>query len=112
MLLMVEKETRGRICHAIHRYAKGTNKYMKNYDKNKDSSYLIYLNANNLYDREMSQKLSVDGFEWIKNTSKFNGKFIKDYDENSGKGYILEADVEHLKSLHNLHNVYHFYQKK
>ena len=48
MLLMIEKGIRGGICHAIHRYAKGNNKYMKNYDKNIISSYLEYLNANNL----------------------------------------------------------------
>ena len=42
MLLMVEKGTRGRIYHATHRYAKADNKYMKNYDKNKESSYLQY----------------------------------------------------------------------
>ena len=39
MLSMIEKGIRGRICHAVHRYAKANNKYMKNYDKNKDSSY-------------------------------------------------------------------------
>ena len=39
MLSMIEKGVRGGICHAIHRYAKANNKYMKNYDKNKDSSY-------------------------------------------------------------------------
>ena len=42
MLLMVEKGTRGRIYHATHRYAKADNKYMKNYDENKESSYLQY----------------------------------------------------------------------
>ena len=67
MLLMVEKGTRGRICHAIHRYAKANNKYMKNYDKDIESnsielSYLIYLDANNLYGWGMSQKLPVNGF--------------------------------------------------
>ena len=49
MLLMVEKGTRGGICQAIHRYAKANNKYMKNYDKNIESSYIEYLDANNLY---------------------------------------------------------------
>ena len=67
MLLMVEKGTRGGICYAIHRYAKANNKYVKEkYDKNKESSYLIYLGANNLYGWVMSQKLSVDGFQWKK----------------------------------------------
>ena len=49
MLLLVEKEIRGGICHSVHRHAKANNKYMKKYDKNKESSYLIYLDANNLY---------------------------------------------------------------
>ena len=66
MLLMVEKGIRVGICHAIHRYAKANNKYMKNYDKNKESSYIQYLDANNLYGRVISQKLSVDGFKWKK----------------------------------------------
>ena len=63
MLLMVEKGTRGGICHSIYRHAKANNKYMKNYDKNKESSYIQYLDANNLYRWAMSQKLSVDGFK-------------------------------------------------
>ena len=66
MLLMVEKGIRGGICHAIHRYAKANNKYMKHYDKNKESSYIQYLDAKNLYGWAMSQKLPVDGFKWKK----------------------------------------------
>ena len=54
---MVEKSIRGGICHTIHRYAKANNKYMKNYNKNIESSYLMYLDANNLYEWAMSQKL-------------------------------------------------------
>ena len=49
MLLMVEKCIRGGICHAIHRHAKSNSKYMKDYDKNKESSYLKYWDVNNLY---------------------------------------------------------------
>ena len=49
MLLIVKKGIRGGICYAIHRYAKANNKYMKNYDKNKESSYIQYLDDNNLY---------------------------------------------------------------
>ena len=61
MLLMVEEGIRGGICHSIHRYAKANNKYMKNYDKNKESSYIQYLDANNFW--AMSQKLFVNGFK-------------------------------------------------
>ena len=99
MLLMVEKGIRGGICHAIHRYAKANNKYMKNYDKNIESSYLMYLDANNLYGWAMSQKLAVDGFKWVEKLSKFNDSFIKNYDENSDKGYILEVDVKYPKKF-------------
>ena len=63
MLLMVEEGIRGGICHSIHRYAKANNKYMKNCDKNKESSYIQYLDANNLYGWAMSQKLPVSGFK-------------------------------------------------
>ena len=66
MLLMVEKGSRGGICHAIYRYAKANNKYMKDYQKNKESSYIQYLDANNLYRWVMFQKLPVDGFKWKK----------------------------------------------
>ena len=63
MLLIAEKGIRGGICHAIHRYAEANNKCMKNYDKNKELSYIMYLDANILYRREMSQKLPVSSFK-------------------------------------------------
>ena len=77
MLLMVEKGIRGGICQAKDRYARANNKYMKNYDKSNESSYLAHLDANNLYGWAMSQKLPVNGFKWVKNLSKFNEDFIK-----------------------------------
>ena len=104
MLLMVEEGIRGGICHSIHRYAKANNKYMNNYDKNKEYSYIQYLDANSLYGWAMSQKLPVNGFKWVKNTSKIDGKFIKHYDEDSDKGYILEVDVTYPRKLHDLHS--------
>ena len=62
MLLMVEKGIQGG----------SNNKYMKNYDKNIEPSYLIYLDANNLYVWAMSQKLSINGFEWVEELSKLD----------------------------------------
>ena len=64
---------------------------MKNYDKNKESSYIRYWNENNLYGWAMSQKLPVNNFQWIKNTSQFNEDFIKNLNEESDEGYFLEV---------------------
>ena len=99
---MVEEGIRGGICHSIHRYAKTNNKYMKNYDKNEESSYIQYLDANNLYGWAMSQNLPVNGFKWVNDISEINEEFIKNYDENSDKRYILEVDVKYPRKLHNL----------
>ena len=101
MLLMVEKGIRGGICHSIYQYAKANNKYMKDYDKNKESSYLQYWDVNNLYGWAMLQKLPVNNFEWIKDTSQFNEDFIKNYNEESDKEHFLKVDVEKLNKLHN-----------
>ena len=102
MLLMVEKGTRREICHSIYRYAKANNKYMKDYDKNKELSYLQYWDVNNLYGWEMSKKLPVNKFEWLKVTSQFNKDFIKNYNEESDEGYFFEVDVQYLEKLHEL----------
>ena len=77
MLLMREEGIRGGMCHAVHRYAKANNKYIKNYDKKGESSYIQYLDANNLYGWAMSQKLTVGGFKWIEDVSKIDEDFIK-----------------------------------
>ena len=82
MLLMVEKGIRGGMCQSTHRYAKASNKYMKNYDKNKKLSSLQYLDANNLYGQAMSQKLPINGFKWNNDLSRFNEDFIKNYNES------------------------------
>ena len=104
ILLIVEKRIRGGICHAILRYAKADNKYMKNYNKDEEESFLQYNDANNLYGFAMSEPISVDSFEWMEDLSKIDEDFIKNYDENSDKGYILEVDVDFPKNLHDLHS--------
>ena len=103
MLLMVEEGIRGGICHSIHRYAKANNKYMKNYNNNEESSYIQYLDANNLYGWAMSKKLPVNGFKWTDNNI-INKEFTKNYTKNDKKGYILEVDVKYPKKLHDLHS--------
>ena len=69
MLLMVEKEIRGGICQVIHHYAKRNNKYLKDYDKNKESKIIFSKILLNLED------------------------IIKNYNEESDKGYFVEVDV-------------------
>ena len=62
MLMMFEEGTRGGMCHAIYRYAKANNKYMKNYDKNIESSFLEFVDTNNLYGWAMCKKTACTQF--------------------------------------------------
>ena len=70
----------------------------------KESSYLKYWSVNNLYGWVISQKLPVNKFEWIKDTSHFNDDFIKDYAGESDEGYFLEADFQYPEKMHELHS--------
>ena len=72
---------------------------MKDYDENKDLSYLQYWVVNNLYGWAMSQKLPVKYFVRIKDTSQFNEDFIKNYNEESDEGYFLEVDAQYLARI-------------
>ena len=75
---MYEKGICGGICNEVHSYAEANNKYMKNY-KNKESSFLMYVDANNLYGWAMSKKLPVDEFKWVDDLAMFIEDFIKSY---------------------------------
>ena len=104
MLLMVEEGIRGGICHAVNRYAHANNYYMKDYDKTKESSYIQYLDANNLYGAAMSKTLPMKGFKWLDNIERLDEEFIKEYNEINDKGYVIEADVDYPQELHDLHS--------
>ena len=103
MLLAVEKGAQGVIYHSINRYAKAIDKYMKDNDKNKESSYIQYWDVNNLHGWVMSPKLPINNFEWMKDTFQFND-FIKNYNWESDQGYFLEIDAQYLEMLFELHN--------
>ena len=77
---------------------------MKNYDKNKESSFLMYVDANNLYGWAMSKKLPVDEFKWVYDLSMFTEDFTKNYDEEGDVGYLLVIDIECPKKLCMLHS--------
>ena len=78
---MIEEGIRGRIYHTVHRYAKANNRYMKDSDERKESSYIQCLDANNLYGAAMSEKLPINGFKWVNDISGINEKFVKSYDK-------------------------------
>ena len=103
MLLTFEIGTRGGMCNAIHRCAKANNKYMKNYNKNVESSFIEYLDANNLYGWAMSKKLPVGELEWM-NPKDYTEDIIKKYNENDDYGPIVEVNVDYPKHLHQLHS--------
>ena len=87
---------------------------MKNYNKDEVSSYIQYLDANNLYGWAMSKTLSVNDFRWLDSDviNEINEEFIKNYNENDNKGYILEVDVKYLKRLHELYSDLPFLPEK
>ena len=112
MFLTYEEGIRDGICNKVHSYAEANNKYLKNYDKNKESSFLMYLDANNLYGWAMSKKLLVDGFKWVDDLSMFTEDFIKSYDEEGDVAYLLAVDIEYPKALRMLHSDLPFLPEK
>ena len=91
MLLKVEKGIRDVICQSIHWFAKANNYYIRDYNYDKESTYLVYWNVSSLYRWTLLRKLSVEDFGWRKDIFTFDEGFIKTYDENIDKLYIIEV---------------------
>ena len=111
MLMMFERGIRGGITHIAKRYSEANNKYMKDYDPEKPSKFIQYLDANNLYGWAMSQSLPTGGFKWMSNITKEKVMEILEKTNssmnNTGKrGYIFEVDLEYPEELWELHNDY------
>ena len=105
MYEMIEKGLRGGMCQVSHKQAKANNKYMmEDYDENRPSNYINYLDANNLYGLAMSMKLPIGKLKWIKKI--LTEKMILDWNENDDNAYILEVDLEYPKEIHNLTSDY------
>ncbi|XP_057310023.1 uncharacterized protein LOC130648021 [Hydractinia symbiolongicarpus] len=106
MDMFMEKGIRGGLTQAVHRHAKVNNKYMGvRYKTTEETSYLQYLDANNLYGWAMIQKLPTGKFKWVDDPNKFTTKLTSMLaEENGEKGYILEVDVRYPKELHDTHN--------
>ena len=105
MYEMIEKGLRGGMTQCAHKKVEANNKYMNElYDLSKPSSYISYLDANNLYGLAMSKKLPFDNFNWY--FSRMDEKKVLSYSDDDDKGYILEVDLEYPKELHDLHRDY------
>ena len=101
--LFIEKGSRGGISYIAKRYAKANNKYMNDYDPEKPSTFITYLDKNNLYGWTMSEYLPYGEFRWVKNVDGFD---VMSINEKSDTGYILEVDLDYPDKLHELHNDY------
>ena len=101
MLLMFEQGIKGGITQTIHKLAKANNPYMgSEYRPRKQTRYLQYLDANNLYGWAMSQPLPTRGFCWVDSKPDEISKLVN----SKEKGYLLEVDVHYPKELHDYHN--------
>ena len=103
--LFIEKGMRGGVSCITRRYCKANNKYVKNYDKDKENTYISYWDVNNLYGWAMSQYLPYDNFEWM-SEEEINEVNFDLVSEDSKIGYVLEVDLEYPKDLHDTHNDY------
>ena len=103
MHVFVEKGLRGGISMISHRYAQANNPYVPNYDPTEDSSYIAYLDANNLYGWAMNQSLPISGFRWSeeKDFETLVQKYTGDHE-----GCFVEVDLEYLAELHDAHSDY------
>ena len=101
--LFIEKGLRGGIYYIAKRYAKANNKYITDYDPKKLTTFISYLDMNNLYGWAMSEYLSYEGFKWLKNIDGFDVMLIN---ETSLIVYLFEVYLEYPDELHKLHNDY------
>jgi len=106
MYQFFERGIRGGQSVIFKKYAKANNKYLSDYNPNEKSTYISYLDANNLYGVSMSCKLPYGEFEWV-NGDDLSINDIMNYNEDTdNKAYVLEVDLEYPNELHDLHNDY------
>ena len=102
---MIEKGIRGGTSMISCREGVANNRYMDLHDPSRDSSYILYIDANNLYGWAISQPLPLSGFKWMtaREIERFNVRAVKD---DAEEGYILEVDLDYPDHLHHSHNCY------
>ncbi|KFM71739.1 hypothetical protein X975_17934, partial [Stegodyphus mimosarum] len=98
MLLFIEQGIRGGVSQCSKRYSRANHKYMNEHDDKKESLFLVYLDANNLYGWAMSQKLPLKNYQWCTITD------INSIPNDSSEGYILEVDLDYPEDIHDAHS--------
>ena len=103
--LFIENGLRGGISMISHRHTQANNPYISGYDPSKDKSYIMYLDANNLYEWSMSQLLPTHEFDWLTEKEIKSIDFTKIKDD-ADDWYILEVDIEYPVEIHDQHGDY------
>ena len=103
--LFFQKRIRAGISMVSKRKAKANNPMVEGYDSEKPNTWIMYLDADNLYGHAMSQPLPMGGFRWL-NGNEINDFDVQNVSDNSEKGYILQVDLEYPKELHDEHDSY------
>jgi hypothetical protein len=105
MYAFFEEGIRGGVSVISHRHAKANNKYLPNFDASLDPSYIMYLDANNLYGWSMVQKLPCSNFRWM-TRAEIDVMDWSQVNPEGCTGYVLEVDLEYPQELHDSHNDY------
>jgi hypothetical protein len=110
MLYMILEGIRGGLSGIMTRYMEANNKYMINYDPKKESSYLVPVDANNLYGDAMSFSLPYNKYKWCnKEELDYLSKNLLEIPDDNSIGYHIRCDINYPKELHNSHNDYPFF---
>lgn len=105
-VLLILSGIRGGISQCSKRYAQANNKYMESWKQNEDSSYIIYVDCNNLYGYSMMQHLPIRGFQWCE--KDFDREEIMNIADDGELGYMFEVDLDYPEGLHDSHNDFPF----
>lgn len=100
MYNFIRDSIRGGLTNIPQRYFKANNKYMQDYDKNKPSSFIAYLDANALYSSVMTLKLPVAELRWVKFTPTKVNEILENYSDESKYGYIFETTLDYPEEIH------------
>ena len=103
--LFIEQGLRGELSVIIHRKSEALNKYITDYNKDKETKFITYLDSNHLYGWAMSESHPYGGIKWLNNLENFD---IQKVTNDSDFCHILEVDIEYPKELHDLHKDYLF----